>query len=67
MGEAKTLVGKPSLAREMCVVPRTIDRWVEDKTLGFPRPIKIRTRVYFVRDELEMWKRDQLLKSTNTD
>ncbi len=59
----KTLVAKPRLAHEHDVSTRTIDRWTEDPTLNFPRPVKIKTRIYYYRDEVENWKADRLRKS----
>jgi predicted DNA-binding transcriptional regulator AlpA len=50
------LIPKPAIARELGVSSRTVSRWMEDKTLGFPVPIRLRGRLYFARLDLENWK-----------
>lgn len=42
---------------------RTLDRWLKDETLGFPRPVMIRNRRYFKEAELLDWERAQASKS----
>lgn len=44
------------------VVDRTLDRWLADPKLKFPRPIFIKTRRYFFLDEIEDWERAQARK-----
>lgn len=56
---ARPMVGKPALAREIGVTPRTIDRWRVDPILDFPKPVKINHRLYFFRDEIEWWVLDR--------
>ena len=34
----------------------TIRRWTQDESLGFPRPIKMRKRLYFSLAELEAFE-----------
>jgi predicted DNA-binding transcriptional regulator AlpA len=41
------------------VTGRTIDRWLKDETLAFPRPIVIRNRRYWREAELIAWERSQ--------
>ncbi|THD58343.1 MAG: DNA-binding protein [Bradyrhizobium sp.] len=41
---------------------RTLDRWLKDEDLGFPRPIYIRGRRYFREADLVEWERAQALK-----
>ncbi len=53
---ARTLVAKPTLAKELDTTPRTVDRWSRDPALNFPAPLKMNRRVYFYRDEIEKWK-----------
>jgi hypothetical protein len=36
---------------------RTIDNWLADDELGFPRPIVINTRKYYLEDELDEFDR----------
>jgi predicted DNA-binding transcriptional regulator AlpA len=42
---------------------RTLDRWLKDEALGFPRPVVIRNRRYFKEAELQEWERAQASKS----
>jgi predicted DNA-binding transcriptional regulator AlpA len=44
-------------ARYGGVTARTIDRWIADPKLGFPRPVMINTRRYFVLAEVEAFER----------
>ena len=41
---------------------RTLDRWLKDETLGFPRPVIIRNRRYFKEAELLNWEIAQASK-----
>lgn len=42
---------------------RTLDRWLKDESLGFPRPLVIRNRRYFKEAELLEWERAQAAKA----
>ena len=42
---------------------RTLDRWLKDEKLGFPRPVFIRSRRYFKEAELLDWERAQAGKA----
>jgi hypothetical protein len=42
------------------VVDRTLDRWVADPRLKFPRPVIINKRRYFRLSELEAWERGRV-------
>jgi len=44
------------------VTDRTLDRWVADARLNFPRPMFINGRRYFFLDEIEGWERAQARK-----
>jgi hypothetical protein len=35
------------------VVPRSLNRWKNDPTLGFPQPITLNKRHYYIPDEIE--------------
>jgi len=41
------------------VTDRTLDRWIADPDLKFPRPMYIKKRRYFFLDEIEDWERAQ--------
>jgi hypothetical protein len=53
------LITKQKTARRESVSGRTIDRWVKDPELGFPKPFDINGRKYFRLDELEAWERSR--------
>jgi len=42
---------------------RTLARWLQDESLGFPRPLIIRSRRYFKEAELVEWERLQASKA----
>lgn len=44
------------------VTDRTLDRWVERKELGFPRPIVINKRRYWYEGPLIEWERSRAAK-----
>ena len=39
------------------VADRTIDRWISDPKVGFPKPLVVNRRRYFRLRELEQWER----------
>jgi predicted DNA-binding transcriptional regulator AlpA len=41
------------------ICDRTLDRWLADPDMKFPRPIIINRRRYFVLSEIEEWERLQ--------
>jgi predicted DNA-binding transcriptional regulator AlpA len=41
------------------VCDRTIDRWVADPHLNFPRPVRIKRRRYWDEDELDAFDASQ--------
>ena len=53
------LLPTPSVCERYQVVSRTIERWLDDEALGFPRPLIINRRRYFRVAELEQWERAQ--------
>jgi predicted DNA-binding transcriptional regulator AlpA len=57
------LLPAPSVWRRYGKTDRTLDRWLQDETLGFPRPTVIRGRRYFKEAELIEWERVQAAKS----
>jgi predicted DNA-binding transcriptional regulator AlpA len=46
------------------VTDRTLDRWLSDADLKFPRPMLIKTRRYFFLDEIEEWERARARKTS---
>jgi predicted DNA-binding transcriptional regulator AlpA len=53
----------PDVWRRYGKSDRTLDRWLQDESLGFPRPTVIRGRRYFKEVELIEWERNQAAKS----
>jgi hypothetical protein len=49
-------VAFPAMAAELGVCSRTLDRWLHDAALGFPRPRVVNNRRYFERDAIDSWK-----------
>jgi predicted DNA-binding transcriptional regulator AlpA len=58
-----TLIPGPKVSRRYNRSDKTLDRWLNDEALGFPRPIMIRNRRYFRESELVAWERAQAGKS----
>jgi predicted DNA-binding transcriptional regulator AlpA len=65
--ESGSLIPKPNLARELGVSSRTLSRWLDDESIGFPKPIVIRQRNYFDRASVDGWKADRLRASVRTE
>lgn len=59
-----SLVPDPQVWREFGISPMTGWRWTRDPTLGFPPPIKIRTRCFRSRRALEEFKRRMVARGT---
>ena len=51
------LLPDPLVAKKYKRTSRTISRWDEDPTLGFPKPIEINGRKYRRRSELNKFDR----------
>jgi predicted DNA-binding transcriptional regulator AlpA len=45
------------------IVDRTLDRWLLQPDLEFPRPVIINKRRYFRRQEIEAWERARAKKT----
>jgi predicted DNA-binding transcriptional regulator AlpA len=53
-------VPAPVARREILGVSEmTIWRWRQDPSLGFPSPVRIRSRLYYRADELRLWLESQ--------
>ena len=46
------------------VVDRTLDRWLANPKLDFPRPLIVNSRRYFRMRELEAWERSRAAQQT---
>jgi len=47
-----------------CVSDRTLDRWLANESLGFPKPLLINRRRYFRERELAEWERKRASAKT---
>ena len=61
--EGSTFVTRGQLAKRYSVVERTISRWLEDESLGFPQPMFVGARLFFRLTEIEIWERDRAAAS----
>jgi hypothetical protein len=52
------------VAMRFAVVIRTIDRWLLDDKLKFPRPVVINNHRYFKLSEIEIWERARVAKTS---
>jgi predicted DNA-binding transcriptional regulator AlpA len=46
------------------VCDKTLDRWLGNPALEFPRPVKINTRRYWYLSQLEQWERKRVVART---
>jgi hypothetical protein len=51
------MVPLKQVAREFGVTRRTVGKWMQDSTVGFPPAVVIRGRGYVTRSQLEAFKR----------
>jgi hypothetical protein len=58
----RELVPDVVIRREFGVSAMSIFRWERDPSLDFPRPVIIRGRRYFFRDQIELFK-DRLIEA----
>ena len=64
--ESDALIPLPRVADEFRRNRRTIARWLNSESLGFPRPTRIKGRLYVSRLALEQWKADRLAEALRT-
>jgi excisionase family DNA binding protein len=53
---ARVLVTSTIAAQRYGINKKTLQRWVHDETLNFPRPIVIGNKWYFKTTALEAWE-----------
>jgi len=61
--EKRLLPAKKVLAR-YSIVDRTLNRWLLDEKMNFPKPIIVNNRRYFDERELEAWERGRVAAKT---
>lgn len=52
---------RPQVAKRYGVTERTVARWQADLTLNFPKPMEVRSRLFFAVEGLEAWERARAL------
>jgi predicted DNA-binding transcriptional regulator AlpA len=57
----EALIPAPQLAGELSISRRTLTKWIDNPSLGFPQPTRINSRLYFSRTAVEEWKVARLL------
>jgi hypothetical protein len=62
---SKKLIPEQQVARRYSVHPQTLKRWDNDSRLDFPKPIKIRGRLY--RDEAELDQFDRRMAEAESE
>jgi hypothetical protein len=63
--EPDTFVPDPQVWAEFGITSMTGHRWTHDPDLGFPPPIKIRTRCFRSRKALEVFKKKMIRKAVS--
>ena len=58
-GDSGTLLPARAVWERYAVTGRTLDRWIDNPTLDFPKALIINKRRYFRLSELEAWERQQ--------
>jgi len=61
--EAGTLMPAKKVLERYDIADRTLDRWLESKTLNFPKPVLINKRRYFRISELVVWERNRAARN----
>jgi predicted DNA-binding transcriptional regulator AlpA len=59
VGDDGPLLPAGSVWARYGVVDRTLDRWLANESLGFPRPVVINKRRYFRESDLVEWERSR--------
>jgi hypothetical protein len=58
-----TLLPAKKVQQRYDVSDRTLDRWLESKTLNFPQPVLINKRRYWRISELVTWERNRAARN----
>jgi predicted DNA-binding transcriptional regulator AlpA len=61
---ASSWVNSAELAADLGITQRTLDRWLRDVVLGFPRPRWVGVIRHFDRAEIEAWKASRPVATT---
>lgn len=62
--DRRTLLPSRAVLARFGICARSLDRWIANQSLGFPRPLMINGRRYFCLNELETWERAQAAKNS---
>jgi len=61
--ETGSLMPAKKVQQRYDIADRTLDRWLESKTLAFPKPVVINKRRYWRIAELETWERTRAART----
>jgi predicted DNA-binding transcriptional regulator AlpA len=53
------LISARKVQERFAIADRTLDKWLINKSLNFPRPVYINKRKYFRKCEIFEWERQQ--------
>jgi predicted DNA-binding transcriptional regulator AlpA len=62
--DAGRLLSSRKVLARYGISDRTLDRWLSNEVLKFPRPIYVNRRRYFRECELAIWERTRATKNT---
>ena len=52
---ALDLIPTTTVCQQLRVCAKTLERWEKDPSLNFPKPIRIKTRRYWVEGDIQKW------------
>jgi predicted DNA-binding transcriptional regulator AlpA len=56
-GSSSSYLPAKAVCKRYGVTSRTLDRWLADSAMEFPRPMVVNNRRYFSEEELTQWER----------
>jgi len=59
MKTEETFIGGPRVLERYGITRTTMQRWLADPKLNFPKPMVRRNRLYFKVGDLEAWERER--------
>ncbi len=52
---ALDLIPTTTVCQQLRVCSKTLERWEKDPSLNFPKPIRIKTRRYWLEGDIQKW------------
>jgi predicted DNA-binding transcriptional regulator AlpA len=62
-----SLVSSKAVEGRYRISDRTLDRWLKNAKLAFPRPVVVNRRRYFDLSEIEAWEKIRRMPAAATD